>query len=354
MITLITGAPGSGKSLALVTLLKTLSKDRAIYVHGIPDLTLPHQDLASPERWHLDVPDGSIIVIDEVQNVWRPRGPGQKVPDHVSALETHRHRGLDFYIVTQGPNLLDTNVRALVGRHVHLRDVGVLGRWWYEWPECTDNPRTGWKNAPLKKRYKVDKSSFALYKSASVHIKPIRSFPIMLIVAVAALIGTFALAFAAWRVIQSRLPGGSVYGPPSASLSVPAALPSASPVAAHLPESLSSMSLRPAYIEDVSAFTPRISSRPETAPAYDDLRRVVSMPTIIGAICSTAGRCICVTNQGTDARVPDSDCADWLKNPPFDPYRIAVAPQPAQIHAQSAISQNGQQNANIQTSSKTP
>src|SRR5256885_16044190 len=73
--------------------------------------------------WHETVPDGSVIIIDEVQRIWRPSGPGQKIPDMIALLETHRHRGLDFYIITQGPNLIHANVRALIGRHVHLRDL---------------------------------------------------------------------------------------------------------------------------------------------------------------------------------------------------------------------------------------
>lgn len=205
MITLITGAPGAGKSAALVSLLLELSKERQIYVNGIPDLKIPHLPLDNPSTWPESVPDGSIIVIDEVQNAWRPRGPGTKVPPDVQALETHRHRGLDFYIITQGPNLVDTNVRALVGRHIHLRDVGVLGRWWYEWPECADNCRTAWKNAPLKKRYKLPKKAFDLYKSSSLHVKPLRSFPMMLIVLAIALIGFAVGAYMIYSSIQSKL-----------------------------------------------------------------------------------------------------------------------------------------------------
>lgn len=205
MITLITGAPGAGKSAALVSLLSELSKERQIYVNGIPELKIPHLPLENPASWPDTVPDGSIIVIDEVQNAWRPRGPGTKVPPDVQALETHRHRGLDFYIITQGPNLVDTNVRALVGRHIHLRDVGVLGRWWYEWPECADNCRTAWKNAPLKKRYKLPKKAFDLYKSSSLHVKPLRSFPMMLIVLAIALIGFAVGSYMIYSSIQSKL-----------------------------------------------------------------------------------------------------------------------------------------------------
>ena len=132
MITLITGAPGAGKTAALVDLLTQLGKDRAIYCHGIPELSIDHQELVDPATWPDTVPDGSIVVIDEVQTIWRPSGPGQRIPDHIAKLETHRHRGLDFYIITQGPNLAHSNVRALVGRHIPLRVIGFLGRWCYE------------------------------------------------------------------------------------------------------------------------------------------------------------------------------------------------------------------------------
>jgi len=154
VITLITGAPGAGKTAALVQLLQQFVKEgRAIFVDGIPDLKLTHLPLDDPKRWHVDVPDGSVIVIDEVQRVWRPVATGAQVTPDISSLETHRHKGIEFYLITQHPNLLHANVRRLVGRHIHLRDVGVLGRWWYEWPEST-NPES-WRSAPIKQRYRL-------------------------------------------------------------------------------------------------------------------------------------------------------------------------------------------------------
>jgi zona occludens toxin len=180
MITLITGVPGSGKTCALVDLLCELAVGRALFVDGIPDLKIPHVPMGDVHRWHEEVPDGAAIVIDEVQRVWRPSR--QKVPDDIAQLETHRHRGLDFFIVTQNPSLVHANVRALVGRHVHLRDNGVLGRWWYEWPECCPTPSSSYKAAPVKKQYRLSKKAQALYTSASMHIKPIRSIPRALVV----------------------------------------------------------------------------------------------------------------------------------------------------------------------------
>jgi hypothetical protein len=60
------------------------------------------------------VPDGAVVVIDEVQ-----------------------------------PHLVDANVRALVGWQIHLRDLGLLGRRWLEFDECcwpisvVDHQRSG-------------------------------------------------------------------------------------------------------------------------------------------------------------------------------------------------------------------
>jgi zona occludens toxin len=313
MLTLITGAPGTGKSAALVSMLSELASDgRQLYVHGIPDLKINHEALAEPHRWPDLVPDGSIIIIDEVQNVWRPRGPGQKVPDHVAALETHRHRGLDFSIITQGPNLVDSNVRALVGRQVHLRDLGILGRWWYEWPECADNCRTAWKNAPIKKRYRLPKAIFGQYKSASIHVKPVRSVPWMLAVMALALITVAVMSWVAFQAITKRM------NPTPVTPAAVATLPGA-PV----PTTAPAQPTFPAFIDDRVAFMPRISTNPETAPAYDALRVVVNMPQVVGGVCFK-GRCKCVTQQGTDTLLSHDDCHKWMQSPPFDNYRPQV------------------------------
>lgn len=314
MITLITGAPGSGKSAALVQLLQQLVKGRTIYADGIPDLKIDHQPLTDPRKWHLDVPDGAAIVIDEVQRVWRPRGPGQKVPDDIAALETHRHRGIDFFIVTQSPALVDKNVRALVGRHVHLREMGILGRYWYEWPECSES--IAWRSAPIKKRYRLPKKVFGLYKSSSLHIKPIRSVPWMLAVAAGAVLTVAVMSWYAYGSIMSKMPGGEI------------AAPSIQPVPGAPVSNVAQVSVKPLTGADIAmSFTPRLSHDPATAPAYDDLRQVINLPRIVGGVCMS-GTCRCFTQQGTDARITSAECAEWIDNPPFDPYTKQEAHKP--------------------------
>lgn len=316
MITLLTGAPGAGKSSAVVMMLQEWgAKGRPIYVDGIPDLKIPHVEIQG-QTWPDSVPDGAIVCIDEVQRVWRPTGPGQRVSRDIAELETHRHRGLDFLIVTQHPKLVHTNVRALVGRHIHLRDVGILGRWWYEWPEAAD-PGT-WRSAPLKRRYRLARASFGLYKSASEHVKPVRSFPKVLVVLAAAVVGVGVLAWQAISAVQDRMAGGSV---PVVQGVGSGAQSQASP-------SQASGGLTASEIVD--SFRPRIAARPDTAPAYDALRVVVVMPRIVGGYCQ-GERCYCQTQQGTAAGIPDVDCRAWIKSPPFDPYSLPRAAPAAPV-----------------------
>lgn len=338
MLTLITGAPGTGKTAAVVSMLRDLGKDRPLYVCNLNGLTLPHFPLADACAWHTDVPDGACIVIDEVQKFWRPRGPGQKPPEWIAGLETHRHRGLDFYIITQGSNLIDSNVRALVGRHVHLRELGVLGRWWYEWPECCDQHRTAWKGAPIKRRYKLPKAIFKDYKSASVHIKPKRSFPWILGVLIAVIL------FGIWQAwsVYSSISGKLAPAKPAAIAGAPAA--SGAVVIAGAPVAANGAPAEVPFIDDRIAWIPRVSTRPESAPAYDAIRQVAVMPVVSGAVCK-AGACVCVTQQGTDAGLTERECRDWLAKPVFNPYVVeaqkpvepAYRLHPEQPHQPGAI-----------------
>lgn len=171
MITLITGVPGAGKTLYCVDEILTPAADsgRAVYVDGIPDLLLSHQVAPDPLQWPEWAPDGALIVIDECQRIWRPEAAGKTPHASIAALETHRHHGLDFAIMTQHPNLLHNNVRRLVGRHIHLRRTS-LGVYLYEWSECV-NPDSSWKTALVKTKWSHPKRSFGKYKSAEIHNK---------------------------------------------------------------------------------------------------------------------------------------------------------------------------------------
>jgi zona occludens toxin len=314
MITLFTGMPGAGKTVSLVDLLSKLDGTRPIYVDGLEGLTLPHT-VVDATNWHNDLPDGAILVIDEVQRVWRPRGAGAKVPDAVSALETHRHRGIDIFLTTQAPRLLDSNVRGLVGRHVHIRDTGVLGRYWYEWPETNDQML--WKSCVTKHRISLPKKSFDLYKSASIHTKPIRAIPNALYFGALSFVAFLVLAFFVYK-IMTRPPPAPVLPSPTAANAALSALT--------LPASMNhAVAPKPKHIDDRIDFIPRVSYKPESAPAYDHLREISVMPVVRTGYCM-GEVCRCFTNQGTDPGISAGDCRRFVEHPPFDHYLVKSKP----------------------------
>lgn len=199
MIELITGIPGSGKTLSKVQELAKLQKRweshpdeaRPVFVLGIPDLALPHAtvplksvqaDKAGTVRlvpdWS-EMPDGSLVIIDECQGVFPPRSSQSTPPEHVAWLNTHRHRGFDLWITTQQPKLIDSSVRALVGRHKHFRRVfGMQRSVVYEWDACSDS-LAGMNNA-VKTYWPFPSGAFKWYKSAEIHTKQKFKMPLWL------------------------------------------------------------------------------------------------------------------------------------------------------------------------------
>lgn len=237
---LTTGVPGAGKTL--YTVAKVLPDiaaqtfeyqgqvvQRRLMIGGIPDLLLEHDIIDVPvfdpesyrDDWSsmrrdpgdapLDVPcradnwwlwcrPGDLIVIDECQRLFRPIASGRKVPQFIAKLETHRHYGVDFVLITQHPQLLHTNVRNLIGRHQHVRRMfGGKSTLIYEWDHCTHPDKV--KTAAVT-HWRHDKKAFGMYKSAEVHTKPATSTPWPLIILGLAVLATLALGY---RFYSKRL-----------------------------------------------------------------------------------------------------------------------------------------------------
>jgi zona occludens toxin (predicted ATPase) len=150
MITAFTGTPGSGKSYdAVRKILDNLRKGRVIYtnirgmdspecfemiklVARISDYGLAKHlrflaDEECKEFW-LHVEPGSLIVLDEVQNIFNARDWQSKANVQFNAwASTHRHHGYDVILITQSIMRLDTAVRALVEWTYQYRKINFFG-----------------------------------------------------------------------------------------------------------------------------------------------------------------------------------------------------------------------------------
>lgn len=198
MITLVTGTPGAGKTLFTINRLKDIN-DRPIYYQRIKDLKLNWIKLSNDEfkEWWT-LPPNSIVVLDEAQFSFPLRSPSRQPPDFVENLTTHRHQGIDFYLITQNAKLLDVFVRRLIGTHYHYkRQFGLEAATEYCWQELADTDDRGVYFRAIKKRVHYPKDVYKLYHSAEIHtVKKNIPFKIyLLFILIIFILGLFYFVF---------------------------------------------------------------------------------------------------------------------------------------------------------------
>lgn len=329
MIYLITGVPGSGKTLyAVSTLVQKLAKEtvkqedgteikRRVVVDGIPDLIIDHELMApadpkldgQPQRgeghgvwnWFEWCKPGDILVIDEVQRHWRPRGMGSKPPDEIKRLETHRHQGVDFVIITQNPMLIDQNARRMIGRHQHIRRLfGSSRAAIYDWDGCSvDVHRT--KSATMS-IWSYPKSAYKLYKSSELHTKQKQKIPIWILLPILGIVGAVGAAPTAIGVLSGAATGKGISLRTDQKTTTTASGSAAPVVVSSAPSG--------------SASSP-ITERQPPLPLLP-----ASEPKVIYSGCiSTATRCACSDASGKIVEAEPQACVEKIgksKGPPID------------------------------------
>lgn len=168
MLILITGVPGSGKTLYGVGLIRQFLTDGREVFTNIDGLTLPGC-LPAPEDWR-EAPDGSVVVYDECQQKFGPDGNGRSGRSDIQDLEIHRHRGMDIMLITQHPKLLHAHIRRLVGRHHHVfRMYGAQTAKVFSRDGQIDVDKASALRNEDSVMWTYPKADFEVYKSATVH-----------------------------------------------------------------------------------------------------------------------------------------------------------------------------------------
>lgn len=331
-ITVITGVPGSGKTLKAVwdhvrplvghvdhavdewgrvkdipsiiyTNINSLQIDHELieaggkWTQAGPDKAWQYEGNPQGLRnWHNWAKPGSKIVFDEFQKVWPPRANGSAIPPDVQTLDTHRHMGVDFILICQSLRNVDRHVLGLVDRHLHVRRVANLPlATVYEWDHASVSLM--YSNSMSKSPFRYPKAAYKLYKSAELHTKQSRKLPSVLWILLAGL-GAFAWLGPSFASrLDDRMHGRS----PTAQAKADA----------------SSEPKKKTFINEqgqevtieTQTTTETTQPLPVAAAPLGGSSAPLQLPEVAGCI-SVASRCSCFTPQGKKVDMQADYCAE--------------------------------------------
>lgn len=179
MIRLITASPGSGKTCIVVEwLIKEIDKGfyQAFYsnieglrIQGVRPLpkeadwrTLnPSKDPNEPPK---------LMIIDEAQYFPAFMKENRSASNSIGKdLSTHRHYGIDIWLITQSTKLLNDYVLENVGEHVHMyrpRKKKTVSVYWWSYVQKSLS-KSAFKDADDMQKWRLNPHMFALYQSTS-------------------------------------------------------------------------------------------------------------------------------------------------------------------------------------------
>ena len=215
------------------------------------------------------------------------------------------HKGLDFWLISQGPHLFHANIRLLVGRHIHLVSTW-LNRKEYEFSECRQNTQS--RQDAVVRPYSLPKKIFGLYKSASLHTKISHRKPLSLYVFAVIVILFLVQGYSFYSRFQQKFKHDNVGVEAKAQAIAPT--PTSEVVQQNTKPS----------IEGYPDFEPVKPGVPESAPAYQSLLKVTAVPVLAGCTESKKQGCKCYTKQATPYPATELFCQEVLHGHRFNPY----------------------------------
>ncbi|MCQ4323052.1 zonular occludens toxin domain-containing protein [Stutzerimonas stutzeri] len=350
MLIIRTGKPGHGKTLNTIREVDQSAhgQGRVVYYYNINGLK-PDQLKASwfvfedPEKW-FELPNDSIIVVDEAQGWFGSRDPRARPPEHITRFETMRHQGHEVHLVTQDPRYLDVHLRRLCNSHIHYWRVfksSQLLRFESEVVVEKVELKSSFKDAD-KKSLRLDKKYFGAYTSTNAKHHFQTKVPTKFLLAVAVIVVAGVLAYRVYARYQQGI------GEPEAADQVGGKVESGSMV--DQAKSVVGSFINPVGTQGVDqpqtleqylgSRVPRIQDVPGSAPIYDQLNTPQSFPKPICISTSDRGLisrnrrrmsigdtydgltgCRCNTQQGTLLEVSFEFCMTVVQYGYFDPTK---------------------------------
>jgi zona occludens toxin len=316
-IKFVTGLPRAGKTLWTLCHVREIAEKekRQVYTCNIPGVTIPGWlQIDTPDKW-MEVPDGSIIICDELQDFWGLNSVGSKVPLQILELSKHGKRGIDFWFITQEPELVHRTPRALCEHHYYvIRAFGSNSAMIYKFDRMQAHPEKC-KNKGEKFPWLYKKEAYGWYTSADVHnVKrkipaKVIAIPFVMLMAGFAIWGAFKFFGGALDKAKHAPLAGAMAAP---SPGMPGYIP-----AAQQNQKNAAMTLE----QYAAAYTPRVPGLIHSSPVYDSLTAPKQVPLPAACMSSKSKGCHCYTQQGTPYATTDQICHDMIAGGMFIPFQ---------------------------------
>lgn len=322
MIKLVTGTPGAGKTSNTLWdfLFNPAYKDRPKFATAINGFDYEGQGvtlLDDIEGWR-DLPPGALVLVDEADRFIPAKAKGE-MPDWIRELARSRHYGIDFIFITQLHSMIHHHVRGLIDSHIHYhRAWGLASTSSFRWEHLQTNVNSlQARNLAQKKRVRVNKKIFTIYKSTQLDTERPQLPWKWLITAFLAVVVIAAAGFYVRHFFTAK---ASADPKPASS---PALIQPGQKVAGAGVLVFQSPASSSAPIK-ISDYYPRVVIDPSTAPIYDDLTKPSDFPRVAACIASKT-TCKCSTQQATPTYVPQDICRQMVAQGWFDKWKTARA-----------------------------
>lgn len=286
MLIFRTGKKGNGKTLNSIKELdeQGFAQDRPIYYHNVtglkPELLKASwHEFDDPLKW-FELPQNSIILIDEAQGWFGRDDARAPIPPHLSNIEIMRKQGFEMHLITQDPRFLHSHARRLCDLHIHYMRIfksSQLVR--FESQELIEKVelKTSFKDAD-KKTLKLDKKYFGVYKSvadgAAHHFKT--KIPVKFILALVVILVAAYMASRVYDRFQEGTAPLTEQAAPTPGIVDQAKGAIGSFISTNKPETSGSKTTQDYLTERL----PRLEGLPSSAPVYDELTKPVSFPKL--------------------------------------------------------------------------
>lgn len=342
---LVTGGTGAGKTLFTLKWVRDLQLQSGRPVCYNKHLTLKPAGLEfgwkqiDIKDWEKE-PDGTIFIVDECHKDFPTRGGAGAPPAYIQNLAEARHRGFDFFFITQHPKNMDVFIRRLIaapGWHRHIKRRGgaplsAVLQWdsVYERVEKNDSGEAGGAEVS---NHPYPKHVYDWYESTTIDTAKFRIPKAAYAIAFAAVAGP-ALIYGAFSYMSDapaeELAQEVKQGEKSGGLGFSQAFASASKAPVSDAKVLTAK-------EYVDSHKPRLKDFPHTAPRYDQ----ITQPTVApypAACVAMSGKCHCYTQQGTLLPATSHDiCMQIVKQGYFVDWQQPAQQQQQQPAVQHAV-----------------